>query len=158
VAPPPAPATRTPKPAAAAAAHPLPSHETYVVRDNDSLWSIARKVYGNGAEWTKIVAANPGLTPQKLYVGMKLRLPDPAIVGSHGGAHAAATAAAAARPAATHLRPRSVTVQEGDTLYNIARKVYGDGEKWDVIYNANKDKLNNPDELPAGTQLTIPAS
>jgi nucleoid-associated protein YgaU len=156
VTPPPAVPTHTAGPGAAAAGR-APSHETYVVRDNDSLWSIARKVYGNGAEWTKIVQANPGLTPGKLHTGMKLRIPDPGTVGSHSNARAAG-APAAAHSAATRQRPRSVTVQEGDTLYNIARKVYGDGEKWDVIYNANKDKLNNPDELPAGTQLTIPAS
>ena len=40
------------------------------------------------------------------------------------------------RPAATS---KSYTIKSGDTLWAIARKFYGDGTKWTVIYNANKE-------------------
>ena len=31
---------------------------TYTVRSGDTLWEIAEAVYGNGSQWTKILAAN----------------------------------------------------------------------------------------------------
>lgn len=32
--------------------------DTYTVTEGDTLWEIAEAVYGNGAEWTKILATN----------------------------------------------------------------------------------------------------
>lgn len=33
----------------------------------------------------------------------------------------------------------SYTIKTGDTLWEIAKKLYNDGNKWSLIYNANKD-------------------
>ena len=49
------------------------------------------------------------------------------------------------------------TVQEGDTLWSIARKLYGDGSKYVKIYAANKDKIRNPNSVEVGQVLTIPS-
>jgi nucleoid-associated protein YgaU len=49
-------------------------------------------------------------------------------------------------------------VEEGDTLAIIADKVYGDGSKWQQIYEANKDVIgDSPDTLSIGMKLKIPA-
>lgn len=48
------------------------------------------------------------------------------------------------------------TVQDGDCLWNIAKKFYGDGSKYTVIYEANKDKIQNPNLIYAGQVLVIP--
>lgn len=45
------------------------------------------------------------------------------------------------------------TVEKGDTLMKIAFKLYGDIFKWQALYNANHDKINNANVLTAGTQL-----
>lgn len=37
-----------------------PAPRTYTVVAGDSLWKIASKFYGNGAQYPKIIAANPG--------------------------------------------------------------------------------------------------
>jgi nucleoid-associated protein YgaU len=37
-----------------------PPVRTYTVVSGDSLWKIAQKYYGNGAQYPKIIAANPG--------------------------------------------------------------------------------------------------
>lgn len=53
---------------------------------------------------------------------------------------------------------QSYTVVSGDCLWNIAKKFYGDGSKYTVIYNANKDIVgSNPNLIYPGQKLTIPA-
>ncbi len=48
-------------------------------------------------------------------------------------------------------------VQKDDTLQKIAHKYYNSYGKWTKIYEANKDKIKNPNILRAGTKITIPA-
>ncbi|HBM17496.1 MAG TPA: hypothetical protein DD381_14300 [Lentisphaeria bacterium] len=50
------------------------------------------------------------------------------------------------------------TVQKGDSLWSIAQKIYGNGNSWGVIKEANKDILGNSNSLKAGMVLQIPAS
>lgn len=48
----------------------------YTVQKGDSLWKIAKQHYGNGAEYTKIVSANPSITnPNLIYPGQVLKIP-----------------------------------------------------------------------------------
>jgi hypothetical protein len=65
-----------------------------------------------------------------------------------------------ARPAPTAPAPattsRTYTVKRGDCLWNIAKKYYGNGSKYTTIYNANRDKIKNPNLIYPGQVLTIP--
>jgi len=45
-------------------------------------------------------------------------------------------------------------VVEGDTLWSISEKVYGTGFNWQMIADSNN--IADPDNLEAGTKLTIP--
>ncbi|MCY7345164.1 MAG: LysM peptidoglycan-binding domain-containing protein [Pyrinomonadaceae bacterium] len=45
------------------------------------------------------------------------------------------------------------TVQAGDSLSKIGSK---HGVSWQKIFDANRDKLNDPDEIQPGQELTIP--
>jgi nucleoid DNA-binding protein len=49
------------------------------------------------------------------------------------------------------------TIQPGHTLRNIALKHYGNKSFWVYIYEENRDKIKNPNNVPLGTELTIPA-
>jgi hypothetical protein len=51
---------------------------------------------------------------------------------------------------------RHHTVADGDTLYGLAERYYGDGEHFIDLYQANRDVLKRPDRLEAGTVLAIP--
>ncbi len=47
----------------------------YVVRQGDTLWSISHARYGTGQRWKDIIAANPGLSAERLPVGRAIVLP-----------------------------------------------------------------------------------
>ena len=51
---------------------------------------------------------------------------------------------------------RKYTVKAGDCLWNIAKKYYGSGSLYTKIYNANKDKIKNPNLIYVGQVLIIP--
>ena len=51
---------------------------------------------------------------------------------------------------------RSYTVKAGDTLNRIAKRELGSYNRWREIYEANRDKIKNPDELQVGMVITIP--
>ncbi len=49
-------------------------------------------------------------------------------------------------------------VQEGDTLQKIAAKkeVYGNWRKWKKLFEANKEKIKDPNKIRPGMELVIP--
>lgn len=51
---------------------------------------------------------------------------------------------------------RTYTVVSGDNLTKISKRFYGTGSKWQTIYNANKDKISNPNLIYPGQVLVIP--
>ena len=58
--------------------------------------------------------------------------------------------APAAEPAQYH------DVVRGDTLSAISKKYYGDANKYNAIFEANKPMLSHPDKIYPGQKLRIP--
>ncbi|MBP2646676.1 MAG: peptidoglycan-binding protein [Gemmatimonadetes bacterium] len=67
------------------------------------------------------------------------------------------SSSAAAVPGASSA-PRTYEVKKGDSLSKIAKHVYGDASKWRKIFEANGDKIKDPDKIYPGQVLTIPAA
>ena len=63
---------------------------------------------------------------------------------------------AAPAPAAAAPEPRTYTVKGGDSLSKIAKNFYGDAMQWKRIYEANRDKISNPDLIHPGQVFVIP--
>jgi len=83
--------------------------------------------------------------------------PDFSNVRSGGSSTAPTAAPSAAPPAASPPpAPRTYTVVAGDSLSKIAKKFYGDGNKWNRIFEANRDTVKNPDLIHPGQVLKIP--
>ncbi len=52
--------------------------------------------------------------------------------------------------------PQTYTVQEGDTLWDITLKLYGDAARMPALIQANADVLASPEALRVGMELKIP--
>ena len=51
---------------------------------------------------------------------------------------------------------KTYTVESGDTLSGISKKMYGSANKYMVIFEANKPMLSDPDRIYPGQVLRIP--
>ncbi|MFF4482919.1 LysM peptidoglycan-binding domain-containing protein [Streptomyces sp. NPDC001520] len=135
---------------------------TYTVRDTrpaESLWSIAETELGDGERWTQIAALNQGRTMPDgarfdanafLQPGWTLLLPDTSNADDPAGPQ--------------HSPARTVTVAPGDTLSAIAETALGDPERYDEIFELNRNRpgpdgrtLADPDQIYPGQQLVLPS-
>jgi nucleoid-associated protein YgaU len=149
----PAPPTRLGSSERSTAAAPKQSGRTHVVAQGETFVSIARAVYGDGRYYQALVDANPTVAPEKLKPGMTISLPpDSQVKESHKTSKS--TAGSSSSRASDG---KTYTVQNGDSLYKIARKLYGNGEKSEDLYQANKQTIG-PDStrLKIGMVLTLP--
>jgi nucleoid-associated protein YgaU len=64
--------------------------------------------------------------------------------------------AAAAAAASGGAQTRNYTVKAGDSLSKIAKAHYGDANQYTKIFEANRDKLKDPDKIFPGQVLVIP--
>ena len=60
------------------------------------------------------------------------------------------------REESTAPTAKTYTVKAGDSLWAIAAKYYGKGAEYSKIYNANTDKISNPNLIYPGQVLTLP--
>ncbi|MFP7721969.1 peptidoglycan-binding protein LysM [Lysobacter sp. A3-1-A15] len=70
--------------------------------------------------------------------------------GSAGQSHASAGSPGGEWTSKTY------TVESGDTLSGISKKVYGDAGQYNRIFEANKPMLSDPDKIYPGQVLRIP--
>ena len=81
--------------------------------------------------------------------------------GAAQEAAAAATQASAGGDAkaanGTALAGGRIVVQPGNSLWKLARESYGQGVRYTVIYEANKDQITNPDLIFPGQVFSVPA-
>ncbi|MGA8406937.1 MAG: LysM peptidoglycan-binding domain-containing protein [Candidatus Acidiferrales bacterium] len=86
----------------------------------------------------------------------QIKLVDPTFSDLTADIDAPAAAAAAASAGGPSSSARTYTVQPGDSLSKISKQFYGDANKYMKIFEANKDKLSDPDKVRAGMDLVIP--
>lgn len=93
----------------------------------------------------------------------RLRIGNPALAVSGTGA-SGVSLGGASQSVAKHSAggeggawtSKTYTVQKGDTLSEIAQKMYGKASKYTVIFEANKPMLKDPDKIYPGQVLRIP--
>jgi nucleoid-associated protein YgaU len=97
--------------------------------EKNQIWNAIKTV----PDWQKDVVAD-------------IRVKPAATQGTTG----AAPTAGAAQQYTTY------TVQPGDTLSAIAKKLLGNANDYREIFNANRDQLSDPDRIKPGQVLKIP--
>ncbi len=148
----------------------LPPGEAYVVGPQETFWTIAQKAYGNGGYFKALYEHNRQQHPRadQLRPGDELALPPvetleqlyPDLIPRQViGRRRVATAGAARQPAPPPVPSgRTYIVQEGDTLFDIARYELGRATRWSEIYQLNRDLIGEDmNRLKAGMELALPA-
>lgn len=52
---------------------------------------------------------------------------------------------------------KSYTVEKGDNLSSISKRIYGKSKYWKQIFEANRDSIENPDLIYPGQTINLPA-
>jgi nucleoid-associated protein YgaU len=73
-----------------------------------------------------------------------------------GGGSSTAAPPATTDPVAGNGGGRTYTVVKGDSLSKIAKREYGDANKWRKIYEANRHLIKDPDLIYPGQLLNVP--
>ena len=146
----------------------LPVDGRYTVQPNDSLWTISEKVYGDGRYYKAIGAHNREKLPQpdRLTVGTVLEVPATSVLEQNYASlcprkrRSAVVPSRTVRAAAGQALPAGTdvyVVEEGDTLFDIARYELGKAARWGEIYELNRDALGEDfDFLQPGLELRLP--
>ena len=95
--------------------------------------------------------SEPTTTPETVATAS----PTPEIVAARP-APATDTGTATAPVAGAVRAPVSVTVQPGFTLWAIAQGQYGEGVLYVQVYEANRDRIRDPDLIYPGQVFALP--
>ncbi len=126
----------------------------HLVTSNEKLWNIAEKYFNKGWRYKEIMAWN-GLKSESIRSGQKLKIRIPKKTSAASTGRVDRQDFEADEKPIKKLHVHKVT--NGESLATIARKYYkGNGDRWEIIHNANRDVLKNPDELVIGMKLKIP--
>jgi LysM domain len=132
----------------------VPSSRVRVSAGNRALGTVTADAMGR---WT---LASPQPLPAGGFQLWLEQLAADGSVASRVGAPFEPPAAAALAPptAAALTADRTYVVQKGNSLWLIARHLYGQGISYTVIYSANRDQIRDPDLIYPGQQLKVPKS
>lgn len=125
---------------------PPPPTTPYTVQHRDTMESIAAEWFGDKSKWVLIAHENPLVDPLKLKAGQNLRLPP----------RDAKLDAIPIEELRRLTRSTKYVVVDGDSLWKIAAKFYGNGALHPIISEANRDVLGRSSDLQLGMELVIP--
>lgn len=159
-----------------AASNPLPVAPIrwHTVEKGDSLFTIAKRYYGDGKVWPKLAEHNAGRVGKDgaVRLGVRLQIPPAEALGirvTEGAKPAAAPAAERpkepakqpdrkdAKPTTTRPTYATYTVRKGDTLGEIAQRILGTSKRKDEIVALNRDRIKDENSIRVGMVLKVPA-
>jgi LysM repeat protein len=133
-----------------------PRDRVHHVQPGETLFDIAKRYYGNGEYYTTIYEANRDKmrSPNTVNVGVRLVIPNRAGTVTQGE-----PAPVGGEPAvASTSRYTTYTVKPGDAMSILAQRFYGTSRALPKLIELNRDKIDDPDWVPVGTVLKVPAS
>ena len=128
------------------------------VQQNDSLYKIANKYYGDESKWLLIFNANRDKLPDRnsLKIGTELFIPEEKNIIHSTKEETTIPTLMQMTEVEDTKSSRRHTIQKGDSLYKIALQYYKDGLKWNKILEVNSKIIKNQSSLPVGAEIEIP--
>jgi len=120
--------------------------KTYTVQQGDDLWGIAEKFYGSGFNAYDIAKLNKLDEPYSLNENQILLLPSAKAKKPTQGEITESA------PSTQHIT--EYVVKPGEYLWQIAEKIYGDGNQMSKLIDANR--LPYPYNVEEGQKLIVP--
>ena len=126
---------------------------TYTIKPGDDLWSISQNVYSDGYKWVEIAKVNKLENPGLIHVGNKLFIPkiEKGKMVMQGNKPASESNKIITNSAISGV---TYAIKEGDNLWDISVRAYGDGFKWPELAKSNN--ILNPDLIYPNNVLKIP--
>lgn len=126
----------------------------HFVAKGETLSKIAQEQLGSSRRVNEIVAMNPGLDPDRVYVGQKIKLPAAGASVSVDTSSRPATVAPPSNVASVKGPGGSYTIQSGDVLSRIAQDHLGSVKAVASIMALNPGL--DPNHLKVGQVIALP--
>jgi len=160
----------------------------HTVSSGDNLFKLCGKYYSDGKMWRKLAKYNGIDAETPLKVGQKLKVPTmdvllgrpasapttPTTLAQNPGTTVTPMASGNVRPVVLEPRPlttparpvaiaatvktRPYTVKKGDSLAVIAQRELGTTKRAKDILELNRKLIKNPDNVPLGATIQLPAA
>ena len=115
-------------------------HQDYIVKKNETLYGIASSILGDAKKWSLIYEWNKelmGSDSTVIYPYQVLTMQVESLMNDD-------------------LKDDSIyLVKDGDTLWKIAEKAYGDPYAWKLLLHDNKQKFDDPNIIKINQELIV---
>ncbi len=124
----------------------------YTFGPKDTLWGLASRFYGDGMYWKCLADYNGITNPKKVRDGKVIMIPPFAYLNMEALNYT--FEGEENTNVVPEVQVRTITFNEGDTLWAIASKYYNSGNYWEAlaIYN----NIPNPRKITNGTVIELP--
>ncbi|MFW7378222.1 MAG: LysM peptidoglycan-binding domain-containing protein [Oligoflexus sp.] len=116
------------------------SYGEYIVQPGDTLSAIAFRVLGSSSLWRELSEQNAINNPSRILPGDVIRYPLTERSEQFQSLYAG-------------IQTETVTVQSGDTLSRIAKRVLGKSSYWRTIWRLNADVIPDPNRIEVGQSV-----
>nr|AKB95205.1 LysM domain protein [uncultured bacterium] len=131
------------------------------VKPNDTYWTISKRAYGTARYFSSLALYNQNRIPdpKKLRPGMKVIIPDPALLEERYPEFFKHSQPKSRLPSGYFLQADGTPayrIGDRETLSEISQKHLGRASRWIQIFQMNRHILKDPNKLKQGSVIGLP--
>ncbi len=137
---------------------PVAAIETHRIQSGDTLTALSERYYGSARYTRFLIESNPDLKdPDRLKVGAVVRIPPKPKDAAKASVASSRSPSSVAAKGGVVKGTRTYRVKSGDSFYEIAKNVLGDANRWNELFELNKESVDgDPTKLQVGQVLQLP--